>query len=100
MLKTEADYPSRHPKLEFKVPILDMSVWLEQVPLVAPGLENSHGGIHSSCQDSNNCLPIGLHEARRVATETKPAERLVTQVCFEFYRKPMASNMVMLAESA
>ena len=100
MLKTEADCPSRHPELGFKVPILDMSVWLEQVPLAAPGLEDSHGRIHSRCQDSNNCLPIGVDEARRVATETNPAKRMVTQVCFEFYRKPMAPNRVMLAESA
>ena len=99
MLKTESDCPSRHPELGFKVPILDMSVWLEQVPLAAPGLEGFHGGIHSRCQDSNNCLPIGIDEAKIVAKETNPAKRIVPQVCFEFYRKPMSPNRVMLAES-
>ena len=27
MLTTEADFPSKHPELNYKVPILDMAVW-------------------------------------------------------------------------
>ena len=29
MLKTEADSPGQHPELNFKVPILDIAVWVE-----------------------------------------------------------------------
>ena len=50
MFKTEADSPGKHPELAYKVPILDLAVWVESVQLPAPGMDKED--LHSSCSDS------------------------------------------------
>ena len=57
MFKTEADSPGNHPELAYKVPILDLAVWVEGVHLPAPGMDNKD--LHNSCSDTQTCLPIG-----------------------------------------
>ena len=49
MLKTEADSPDRHPELGYKVPILDIAVWVEEERLPAPGLEDQNLHTKSEC---------------------------------------------------
>ena len=100
MLETEADCPSNHPELEHKVPILDLSVWVEKVHLPAPWLERQDGDIHRDCNKEEVCLPIGAPSTEGLEEGPRPATRLVSQIFFQFYRKPMAPNQVILAESA
>ena len=38
MFKTEADSPAMHLELDYKVPILDIAVWVEDEQLPAPGM--------------------------------------------------------------
>ena len=40
-IETEYDCPSRHPELEFKVPVLDLAVWVEEIEVAAPGWKPS-----------------------------------------------------------
>ena len=42
MLKTEADSPGRHPGMGYKVPILDIAVWVDEEQFPAPGLEDQN----------------------------------------------------------
>ena len=100
MLETEADCPSNHPELEHKVPILDLSVWVEKVHVPAPWLERQDGDIHRDCNKEEVCLPIGALRTEGLEEGPRPATRLVSQIFFQFYRKPMAPNQVILAESA
>ena len=101
MLKTEADSTSKHPELKFKVPILDMAVWVEQVSLPAPGLEGQEMGLHSRCKDGEECLSFGTEvECGGLAQGQESACRLVPQVMYVFYRKPMAPQRLLMAESA
>ena len=57
---TEADCPSKHPGLGQKVPILDLSIWLEETNLPAPWMAGLEGGLHEKCYDDETGLPIGL----------------------------------------
>ena len=106
MLNTEAECPSKHPELGYNVPILDLSIWLEETKLPAPWMQGSEGGLYEKCNADETCLPIGQapHPVSEleVGVETAPvsSSRLVTQVCYQFYRKPMAPNRVMLSNSA
>ena len=89
MLKTEADSPARHPELGFKVPILDMAVWVEKMLLPAPGLVNKN--LHTKCQQEQECLPIGPKVAefeQGLEGTTEDSSRLVYQVNYEFFSKP------------
>ena len=56
-VETEYDCPSRHPELEFKVPVLDLAVWVEEIDIAAPGLDVQE--LHSRCCDDDICLPVG-----------------------------------------
>ena len=56
-IRTEADYPSKHPELDMKVPVLDLSLWVEDVRVHAQGLEGTM--LHSNCDRENPCLRIG-----------------------------------------
>ena len=56
-IETEYDCPSRHPELEFKVPVLDLAVWVEEIDIAAPGLDVQE--LHSRCCDDDICLPVG-----------------------------------------
>ena len=106
MLKTEADSTSKHPELGHKVPILDLAVWVEEVRLPSPGLEDQQSELHAQCGEGEVCLPIGAEEVG----EGEAGEQLeggqdaacqpVPQVRFEFYRKPMAPTRTLMAESA
>ena len=49
MLKTEEDNPSNHPELNYKVPILDMAVWVEDKQMSAPGMEDENIHIYQLC---------------------------------------------------
>ena len=103
MLKTEADCTSKLPELGFKVPILDMAVWVEQVSLPAPGLEGQGMGLHSWCKEEEECLSFGTEGVEvdwGLARGQEAACRLVPQVLYEFYRKPMAPQKLLMAESA
>ena len=104
MLKTEADCPSYHPELGYRVPILDLSVWVEKVELPAPWMDQAEGDLHKMCNDDEQCLPVGVPPVPTPEDEVeyapKPSPRLVTQVLFKFYRKPMAPQRVMLSSSA
>ena len=95
MLKTEADSPANHPELDFKVPILDSAVWVEDVRLAAPGMEKQ--SIHSRCEV---CLPIGSPPKRRMEREPVPSSRMVQQVYYDFFLKPMLLKRTILASSA
>ena len=48
VLKTEADSPGRHPELGYKVPILDIAVWVVEEDLPAPGMEDKN--LHRGCE--------------------------------------------------
>ena len=56
-IETEYDCPSRHPELGFKVPVLDLAVWVEDVEVAPPRLETQQ--LHNLCCD-DICLPVGL----------------------------------------
>ena len=102
MLTTESDCPSNHPELGYKMPILDMWVSIKEVKVSAPWMEN--GDINEQCQEEGTCLPIGSQnvqiEVEGLGGGPGPAQRMVPQIFFQFYRKPMAPNKVMLASSA
>ena len=57
IIKTEYDCPSRHPELGYKVPVLDLAVWVEETDVAAPGLESQE--LHGHCNNNDICLPIG-----------------------------------------
>ena len=99
MLKTEYDSPSNHPELNFKVPILDMAVWVEDMHLPAPRMEDDVN--HSKCREGD-CLPIGRKQqvAHGMAGQPQPATRLVPQVNYDFYAKPIAPKTTILSSSA
>ena len=84
MLKTEVDSPARHPELGYKVPILDLAVWVEEEELLAPGMEDQN--LHIKCVDGE-CLPLGepKSEVGRMEGEVQPATKLVPQVNYQFY---------------
>ena len=86
MLKTEEDFPSKHPELNFKVPILDIAVWVEDKQMAAPGMESQN--IHSTYAEGK-CLPIGQTnpETQGLDIHNKPATRLVPQINYQFYAK-------------
>jgi hypothetical protein len=101
MFKTEADSPGKHPELAYKVPILDLAVWVESVQLPAPGMVKED--LHSSCSESQTCLPIGApSEPTQPGLEVgpQPSKRMVQQVFFEFYHKPTKPKRTILASAA
>ena len=87
MFETETDSPASHPEVGYKVPILDLSVWVEKVWLPAPGMDSNN--LHSSCPADGTCLPLGTpHEQKGeqgMADKDLPARRMVQQIFFEFY---------------
>ena len=87
MLNAEEEFPSKHPELNFKVPILDMAVWVEDKQMAAPGMESQN--IHSRFAEGE-CLPIGQTnpETQGLDIHNKPATRLVPQISYQFYAKP------------
>ena len=56
-IETEYDCPSRHEELGFKVPVLDLAVWVEEVEVASPGLDDQK--LHSCCSGDEICLPLG-----------------------------------------
>ena len=56
-IETEFDCPSAHPELNNKVPVLDLAMWVEEMPLTARGLDDQ--GMHTNCRGGEPCLPIG-----------------------------------------
>ena len=97
MFHTEAAAPGNHPELSFKVPILDLAVWMDSQELPAPGMDSQN--VHSS---SGPCLPIGHSSISIPGLEgnPNPAKRMVQQVFFEFYHKPTNPNRTILATAA
>ena len=96
MLTTEADSTSKHPELGYKVPILDRAVWVEDGRLPAPGMESKHDELHSRFEKSQECLPLRpvdddvYLEPSRLEAREESARRMVPQVMYNFFRKPMA----------
>ena len=99
MLKTEVDSPARHPELGFKVPILDLAVWVEEEELPAPGMESRN--LHTKCVEGE-CLPIGEPkcDVGRMEGEAETSTRMVTQVNYQFYSKPSSAKTTILSNSA
>ena len=58
-IETEYDCPSVHPELDFKVPVLDLAMWVDDVPTSAGGLDGLEIQIHANCSRDEPCLPIG-----------------------------------------
>ena len=56
-IETEYDCPSEHPELGFKVPVLDLAIWVEEVDISSRGLVLQV--LHNSCPEDETCLPIG-----------------------------------------
>ena len=56
-IETEYDCPSEHPELGFKVPVLDLAIWVEEVEVSSRGLDLQV--LHSNCPEDETCLPIG-----------------------------------------
>ena len=56
-IETECDYPSAHPELNNKVPVLDLAMWVTEVEISDEGLVKE--GLHSTCDGDQPCLPIG-----------------------------------------
>ena len=95
---TEHDFPSNHPELGFKVPVLDLAMWVEEVQIPASGMDSQ--GLHSRCEKGDRaCLPID-EMPPQMEVDPNPASRMVQQVQFEFYSKPMAPSRVILESSA
>ena len=99
MLKTEADSPAMHPELDYKVPILDIAVWVEDEQLPAPGMVNQN--LHINCKDGE-CLPIGEVKCDSARREGDPqtATRMVPQINYQFYSKPSSAKTTILSISA
>ena len=101
IFNTEADAPGNHPELGFKVPILDLAVWMEIQELPAPWMDSQNG--HSYCS-SSACLPIGVPsdtaQSQGLEGNPNPAKRMVQQVFFEFYHKPTKPKRTILATAA
>ena len=87
-IETEYDCPSSHPELGNKVPVLDLAMWVENVKVSATGMESQE--MHSNCDTSKVCLPLGESQQHGLEGEHTVATRMVQQVQFEFYSKPMA----------
>ena len=104
MFKTEADSPGNHPELGYKVPILDLAVWVESVKLPATGLDDNN--LHSSCVVAGTCLPLGSLSCRLEDDEAasqgveEENKRQAQQIYFEFYIKPTKPKRTFLASSA
>ena len=101
-IETEYDCPSLHPELDNKVPVLDLSMWVEEVPLPAQGMDCQDQVLHSTCKEMDGpCLPLGRPPpGGRLEDQTIPTNRMVEQIQFEFFSKPMAPSRVMLSSSA
>ena len=96
MLRTEEDCLGYHPELGFKVPIFDEAMWVEETMKDAKGMD-----IHSQCEEGSVCLPIdNLSFVIESEGGVEPTPRMVQQIKFEFYAKPMKPKLVILAESA
>ena len=81
-----------------------MAVWVEEISLPAPGMENEDNEVHSRCDESEECLPFGRVKAcgdqLQLDRRQYSASRMVPQVMYRFYRKPMAPQRLLVAESA
>ena len=69
-IETEYDCPSRHPELEYKVPVLDLGVWVEEVEVDSQGLDVQE--LHGHCCDDDVCLPIGELSSLQTFSLTQP----------------------------
>ena len=96
-IETEYDSPSIHPELDMKVPVLDLAIWVEQTKFCSPGMDGQ--GLHFNFRDCGGCLPIGEHKEslreQRLEEERVPASRIVHQVKYEFFSKPMAPHCIL-----
>ena len=76
-IETEFDCPSAHPELNFKVPMLDLAMWVEEIPLAAQGLEDQ--GMHANCKEGELCLPIGTPPCATPAHRGRPSGPNIVQ---------------------
>ena len=86
MFKLEADIPSYH--ADGHVPMLDLKVWVETKSINTRGMEGQDVEEDLPRVEMTPQLPDGWNV------------REIPQVRFEFYSKPMASQLVMAEASA
>ena len=96
MLKTEADSPGRYPELGYRVPILDIAVWVVEEDLHAPGMEDKN--LHRGCE-GGECLAIAEPNCNteRLEGGTTSSTRILPQVQYRFYLKPSAAKTTILS---
>ena len=85
-----ADFPTNHPELNMMVPVLDLAIWVEEVKVSAPRMDD--GKLHTACNEDRPCLPIGQDTITGQSEEEEipeSAKRMVPQIQFEFFRKPL-----------
>ena len=101
MFNTEDDSHANHPELYYKVPILDMCVWVEKMWLHAPWMDANN--FHTACPAEGPCLPIGTPSEDTVSQgmedEAPSARSLVQQMRVQFYFKPIKQQKTFLASS-
>ena len=83
--------------MNYKVPILDMAVWVEDMLLPAQGMEDDI--THSSCTEGE-CLPIGTQKVKGLEEQPIASTRLVPQVNYDFYAKSSAPKTTIFSCSA
>ena len=72
MFHTEAVAPGNHPELSFKVPIMDLAVWMDSQELPAPGMDSQN--VHSSSGTSGSSGTVYSqisHECRLAPQQKK-----------------------------
>ena len=100
MLKTQVDCPAMHPELGYKVPILDLAVWVQEVKLPPPRMDSEN--LHTNCQQGGECLPLGQQEVVQnpgLENNQGDARRMVQQVEYQFFSKPSAPKTTLHATS-
>ena len=98
-IKTEADFPSKHPELGMKVPVLDLAICVEEVRVHSLDSDMSH----LNCDEVIQCLPVGqkaTHDHEEVFTHVESSHRMVLKVHLKIFIKPCAPQNVIHAESA
>ena len=82
-ITTEADFPSKHPELGNKVPVLDLVLWVEDVKMYSPRMDCEK--LHLCCDLVTLCLPIGQEKnlsQNAFEDQSQSSPRMVPQIQF------------------
>ena len=71
-VETEYDCPSRHPELDFKVPVLDLGVWVEEIEVASPGLEVQELHVAATMTSACPLESLELLSSLRILSLTQP----------------------------